>query len=250
MPYERLSASISDSRRCNSTRFATSSASVRVSSRAAPCSCRPFEVALDFGQFAVHPQLLERPDAVRCGCRGAGLTADFLDHARPPLYLDARRASEVRSQPATPAGIAPVRRIPSVASPSRSPSSRFRQRRRPGLRIPQNRPDQAALGRFDLSQRGQFPLLHRHLPVDGRLADLRPHNLFRNPRFVRQPVGKLVTRRSIRNTGRNRQHRVQKLPPAVVLREIVPGRRAIEEVVEVRPRIPQLFLVRRPGRPS
>ena len=85
MPYERLSASISDSRRCNSARFATSSASVRVSSRAGALFLQAIEVALDFGQFAIHPQLLERPDAVRCGCRRAGLTADFLDHAGLPF---------------------------------------------------------------------------------------------------------------------------------------------------------------------
>jgi hypothetical protein len=65
---------------------------------------------------------------------------------------------------------------------------------------------------------------------------------------VRQSVRKLVTRGGVGNPRRNRQHRVQELPPALVLRKIMTRRCAIQQVFEVRARMPQLLLIRRPSR--
>ena len=179
---------------------------------------------------------------------GLGLAADFLDQPASPLL---RRSTSVRGKESAGHSCRDraCSRIRPVASPSKSPSSRLRQRRqrRPAgrARIAQIRPRSAGL---TWPERGQLSAPPRsRLPLDGRLADLRPHHLFRNPRLVRQPVRKLVTGRGIRNPGRDRQHRVQELPPAVVLREIVPGRRAIEQIFQIWPRIRAVFPGTRPA---
>ena len=72
--------------------------------------------------------------------------------------------------------------------------------------------------------------------LHGRLADFRPDDLFRNPGLVGDPVRELVAGRRIRNPGRHRQHPAQELPPAVVVPEIEPRGRLIEQVLQIRPR--------------
>ena len=85
--------------------------------------------------------------------------------------------------------------------------------------------------------------------LDGGLADLGPHNLFRNPRLVRQSVGKLVTRRGVRNPRRDREHPAQELASILVAVEIDVLRRAVQQVVEI---LARLFAARpdRPRRPA
>ena len=46
---------------------------------------QPAQFPLDFGQIAIDSQFFERPDAIQCGARGAGLTTDFVDDAGFPL---------------------------------------------------------------------------------------------------------------------------------------------------------------------
>ena len=54
------------------------------------------------------------------------------------------------------------------------------------------------------------------LALDRRFADFRPNHLFRNPRFVGQPVGKLVALRRVGDPGRHCEHLPQERPPPLV----------------------------------
>ena len=53
---------------------------------------------------------------------------------------------------------------------------------------------------------------------------------------MRQPIGKLIARRRVGNARRDAEHPSQEFTPAVVARQVVLGRRAIEQELEIRPR--------------
>ena len=103
-------------------------------------------------------------------------------------------------------------------------------------RLVDERPHQSALGRFEWARGRHFPLGHHRLPRDRRLPDLGPHHVFDDSRLVRQPIGKLVAGRRIRDPGRDRQHLLKEVPAAFIVREIMPFCGAIEKVLEIRPR--------------
>ena len=58
----------------------------------------------------------------------------------------------------------------------------------------------------------------------------------RHPGFVGQPVGKLVAGRRVGDVRRDAEHLLQEFTPAVVARQVVLGRRAVEQEFQVRPR--------------
>ncbi len=128
--------------------------------------------------------------------------------------------------------------------------SRFelRQGAQAGPRIPDQSPQEAPFRLFDLAQRCDLPGHHigADLPIYGRFSYFRPDNLFRYPRFVRQPVSKLVTRRRVGDPRGYGEHPVEKLPPAVVPRHVELTRRPFEQVFQIGPRVPQSLQIRGP----
>ncbi len=92
-------------------------------------------------------------------------------------------------------------------------------------------PNQRFFRGFQLPERGQLPRRDGGAPVDRRLTNLRPHDLFRNPGLVRDAVRELIARRGVRYSRCDGQHFLQKLSPVVIAPEIAACRRPIEEVL-------------------
>ena len=98
-------------------------------------------------------------------------------------------------------------------------------------------PNQAFFRMFQLPERRAARAAVTVGPLlDRGLTDFGAHHVFRNPRLVRDPVRELVAGGGVRNPGRDRQHLAQELPPAVVVAEVEPAGRLIEQVFQIRPR--------------
>ena len=60
------------------------------------------------------------------------------------------------------------------------------------------------------------------------------HDLFCDPRLVRDPVGELVTGGRFRDPRRDLEHLAQELSPAVVVSEVEANGGLIEQVLQIR----------------
>jgi len=98
-------------------------------------------------------------------------------------------------------------------------------------RIVNQCPNQCLFRLFQLSERRQLAGRQRGPAIDGSLTDFRSDDVFCNARLVGDPIGELVTRRGVREPRGNRQHSAEKLASAVVVAEIEPRRRLIEQVL-------------------
>ena len=57
---------------------------------------------------------------------------------------------------------------------------------------------------------------------------------------MRQAIRELIARRRVGNAGRHAQHLAQKFAAAVVARQVVLGRRTVEQELQIRPRALEL----------
>ena len=92
------------------------------------------------------------------------------------------------------------------ARPSRSSSSSSARASSASPGIVDQAPNQGFFGLFQLSERRQLPGRDGGPPLDRRLPNLRPDDLFRNPGLVGDPVRELVPGGRIGNPGGHRQH--------------------------------------------
>ena len=172
---------------------------------------------LQIGFFAAVAEPFQGPDRVRGVRRGPLFRGRSAVPGRLPLYLDAPPGPRVQTPRANPAGIGPAGGSPwSPGRRDRSPRAREGPRA-PSTPVHQG-PNQAPFRIFDLPHRRRpaLDVFHAGLPLDGGLADFRPDYLFRNPRFMRQSVGKLVTLGGVGNPRRHGKHLPKKRPPALI----------------------------------
>ena len=78
-------------------------------------------------------------------------------------------------------------------------------------------PDEALFGTFDLPEARNLAGIQLRTLLNGGFPDLRPHDLFSNPRFMGKPIAELVARSWVGNSGGHRQHGSEELPAPLII---------------------------------
>ena len=214
---------------------------------------QPVDFALQRRALPVVPEQAQRPDAlVGLGRDGPDRRAMPVTSAHSPSFRRSKSADRHLFRLSPRAGARASLEDP----PRRQARPNPRRRAARGRPAPaagsctsaQIRPRSAGLMRA--SDR-QFPLGERRLLRHGRLADLRPHDLFGNAGLVGQPIRELIAGGGIGDAGRDRQHLLQERPTSLVGTQVVLPGGAVEQEFQVRLRVPQRsWYASRPWRPD
>ena len=111
------------------------------------------------------------------------------------------------------------------------------------FRIVHEEPDQALFRLGDLTEARQLARRERCLLLCNSPSNLTADNILGDTRLVCQPVREPISQRSVWNPSRYRQHLVEKFHSTFVGVEVLPRRGAVEQVLQIRLRLPNPFTV-------